>query len=77
MLEDLQPPKRKQYPCNVDRLLEKLEEGDREALSQALDNETGWTASALSKEMTRRGLPLTDKAIKKHRWNECGCSVKV
>lgn len=77
MLEDLQPPKRKQYPCNVKRLLEKLDEGDSEALAKALNNESGWTASALSKEMTRRGLPLTDKAIKKHRWNECGCSVRV
>jgi hypothetical protein len=76
MLEDLQPPKRKQYPCNVDRLLESLEGVDRESLEEAL-NDKGWTASALSRELTRRGLPLTDKAIKKHRWGECGCSVKV
>jgi len=77
MLENLQPPKRKQYPCNVDRLLESLEGADRDSLEEALADQDGWTASALSKELTRRGLPLTDKAIKKHRWNECGCSVKV
>jgi len=76
MLEDLQPPKRKQYPCNVDRLLNTLDESDQQSLMEALNDEA-WTASALSREMTRRGLPLTDKAIKKHRWNECGCSVKV
>ena len=77
MLEDLKPPKRKQYPCNVDRLLNNLDDDDKFIFTLALKDEEAWTASALSKEMTRRGLPLTDKAIKKHRWNECGCSVKV
>ena len=74
MLEDLKP-RRNRYRCNVVELGNSLDETDAKIFWDAISDSENWTAHGLHQALKERGLRLSDKAIKKHRWNECGCSV--
>jgi hypothetical protein len=71
MLENLTPPKQVS-PCGVRSLLDKLDKKDKEILMAALANQE-WTAKALARELTARGLSISDHPILRHRRKECSC----
>jgi hypothetical protein len=73
MLEDL-IPKKQVRTCAVRALLEKLEKKDQEILIAALDNPE-WQSKALARELSARGLSISDHPISRHRKKECSCST--
>jgi hypothetical protein len=72
MLEDLKPTKQAR-PCAVKTLLTKLEKKDQEILIAALANPE-WHSKSLARELSARGLSISDHPILKHRKGECSCS---
>lgn len=72
MLEGMEPQVKKQS-CKVRTVLDSLEAKDREILIQALtDNQ--WSAGALSRELTKRGIPISEKPIMAHKRKGCSCA---
>ena len=71
MLEDLTPPTQFR-PCAMRDLINKLEKKDQEILELALANEE-WAAKALARELTNRGLKISDHSVLRHRRKECSC----
>lgn len=71
MLENLTPPKR-MNPCRVRELMNKLDKKDQENLAAALAN-SDWTHKGLARELTERGLAISDTPITKHRKGLCSC----
>jgi DNA-binding HxlR family transcriptional regulator len=72
MLEGMEPQVKKQS-CKVRTILESLEAKDKEILIQALsDNQ--WSAGALSRELTKRGIPISEKPITAHKRKGCSCA---
>jgi hypothetical protein len=72
MLEDL-TPKKQVRPCAVKTLLTKLEKKDQEILISALAN-PDWQNKSLARELSARGLPISDHPISRHRKKECSCA---
>lgn len=72
MLENLTPPK-KILTCAVRTTLGKLDKKDQEIFVAALANEE-WKSLTLAKELTKRGLLISDGAISRHRKGICSCS---
>jgi hypothetical protein len=72
MLEGLTPPV-KELPCAVRKLLDILDNSDREILENALADYESWPNKTLSKALTGRGLRISDGPIRKHRVGECSC----
>jgi len=72
MLEDLTPPS-KNKRCKMGRLLDGLEDKDREILEKALANKEVWASKALARELTNRGLAITEGPLGLHRVKSCGC----
>jgi hypothetical protein len=72
MLEGMEPQFKKQ-PCKVRTILESLESKDRDILNQALAD-SQWTAGALARELTQRGLPISDKPVLAHKRKGCSCA---
>jgi hypothetical protein len=73
MLEDLTPTKQAR-PCAVNTLINKLEKKDQEILIAALAN-PDWQSKSLARELTTRGLSISDHTISRHRKKECSCST--
>ena len=73
MLEGLEPNKRV-YTCAVQVLFEKLDDGDKKILSNAMEDARTWTPYGLEQALKKRGLTLNEKAIRKHRDKACHCS---
>jgi hypothetical protein len=71
MLEDLTPTKQVR-PCAVRTLLSKLEKKDQEILIAALSNPE-WQTKSLARELSNRGLSISDHPIGRHRKGECSC----
>jgi hypothetical protein len=72
MLEDLTPIKQAR-PCAVNTLLKKLEKKDQEILIAALANPE-WQSKTLARELSSRGLSISDHPISRHRKKECSCA---
>jgi hypothetical protein len=73
MLEDLTPTKQAR-PCAVKTLVQKLDKKDQLILIEALINPE-WTSKALARELSSRGLSISDHPIGRHRKGECSCST--
>jgi hypothetical protein len=71
MLEDLKPP-RKIHSCAVRTIRNKLEKKDQEILDGALANPE-FNSGALARELSSRGLKISDVSILRHRKKECSC----
>lgn len=71
MLEDLTPPQRISS-CAVRTLRNKLEKKDQEILDAALANRE-FNSGALARELTARGLRISDVSILRHRKKGCSC----
>ena len=71
MLEDLKPP-RKISSCAVRTLRGKLEKKDQEILDGAIADPE-FNSGALARELSSRGLRISDVSILRHRKKECSC----
>jgi hypothetical protein len=71
MLEDLKPPPRI-GSCAVRTIRNKLEKKDQEILDGALAN-ADFNSGALARELSSRGLRISDVSILRHRKKECSC----
>jgi DUF1009 family protein len=72
MLEDLIPPDRTRK-CKMGRIMESLDDKDQGILQKALDNPEVWAAKTLARELTMRGLSITEGPLGLHRNKSCGC----
>jgi nitrous oxidase accessory protein NosD len=72
MLEDLTPPV-KVFPCKVRDVAQELDESDSTIFMNAVANIAEWSNNGLAAELTRRGVYISEKAIRKHRRKECSC----
>jgi nitrous oxidase accessory protein NosD len=72
MLEDLTPPV-KVFPCKVRDVAQELDENDSIIFMNAVANLAEWSNNGLAAELTRRGVYISEKAIRKHRRKECSC----
>ena len=72
MLEDLTPPSRNTR-CKMGRIYDSLEGSDQSILEKALDQAEIWSAKALARELTNRGLPIPEGPLALHRTKSCGC----
>ena len=71
MLENLEPKKPKRT-CKIAELMNSLDKKDKEILIQALAN-PDWTSKGLARELTARGLAISETPIYRHRRKECPC----
>jgi hypothetical protein len=71
MLEGLEP-KIHRPSCKVRRILESLDSNDQKILTEALANPL-WTSAALARELTTRGLAVSEKPLMQHRKGNCSC----
>lgn len=72
MLEDLGAPIKQRRTCAVQELISKLDKKDQDILVDAIANPE-WTAKGLARQLTARGLTISDHPILKHRKKECSC----
>ena len=72
MLEGMEPQARKSS-CKVRTILESLESKDQAILVGALANDE-WTAASLARELTARGIAISEKPVMYHRRKECSCA---
>jgi hypothetical protein len=72
MLEDLTPPSRSSR-CKMGRIYDSLDAADQIILEKALDSSQTWSSKALARELTNRGLSITEGPLSLHRTKSCGC----
>ena len=72
MLEGMTPQVKK-TTCKVRTILESLDERDQVILVNAISNEQ-WKAPALARELTARGIQISEKPILAHRRKVCSCA---
>jgi hypothetical protein len=53
--------------------LESLDQKDQAILADALANDE-WTAAALARELTARGIAVSEKPIMNHKRKRCSCA---
>ena len=73
MLEDLTPPV-KVFPCKVREVSETLDKADSEIFVKAVADLAAWSNNGLAAALTKRGVYISEKSIRKHRRTECSCA---
>ena len=71
MLEGLEPQEKKS-PCKVRTVLETLDEKDQVILVNAVSSQS-WPAASLARELTSRGILISERPIMAHRKKACSC----
>ena len=72
MLEGLTPPV-KAFPCRVRQIATELDESDAVIFMNAIENVDAWSNNGLAAELTKRGVQISEKTIRKHRNRYCSC----
>ena len=72
MLEGM-TPRVQLTPCKVREIAEQLDESDSTIFMNAIANTVEWSNNGLASELTRRGVVISEKTIRKHRRGECSC----
>ena len=72
MLEGM-TPRVQLTPCKVREIAEQLDESDSIIFMNAIANTVEWSNNGLASELTRRGVTISEKTIRKHRRGECSC----
>ena len=72
MLEDLTPPSRS-VRCKMGRIIDSLEDSDKNILEKALADRNVWSSKGLARELMNRGLSITEGPLALHRTKSCGC----
>ena len=73
ILEDLNKPDKKVYPCKVRTIKESLSDKDAKTFIEAVNDES-WQAYVLARELGKRGIEISDRTIRSHRYKLCSCS---
>ena len=73
MLEDLNKPVEKIYPCKVRTIKESLSDKDAKTFIEAVEDES-WQAYVLARELAKRGIEISDRTLRHHRKKGCSCS---
>ena len=71
LLDDLKPTQR-QFPCKVRDVAASLEQADKDILLEAVMNED-WKYYTLEQVLLKKGLRISQGAIKHHRIKACPC----
>jgi hypothetical protein len=77
MLEGIKPAKRADHVCKVATTIKQLGTPDSEILAAAITDASKWPANTLATELRRRGLPLSDMTILRHRKRTCACYREI
>ena len=72
MLEDMVPPS-KSARCKMGRIYDSVEDKDQQVLDKAFVSFEVWSSKALDRELTNRGLAITEGPLALHRTKSCGC----
>jgi len=72
MLEDMVPPS-KSVKCKVGRIYDSVDEQDQQVLDKAFVSFDVWSSKGLARELTSRGLTITEGPLALHRTKLCGC----
>lgn len=72
MLENLGSPVKQIRPCAIRDLVARLDKPDQVILTQAIANPE-WSSKGLARELSARGLSISDHSIIRHRKGECSC----
>ena len=72
MLEDMVPPS-KSARCKMGRIYDAVEDKDQQVLDKAFVSFEVWSSKALARELTNRGLAITEGPLALHRTKSCGC----
>jgi hypothetical protein len=72
MLEDMVPPS-KSARCKMGRIYDSVDEKDQQVLDKALESLNAWSSKGLARELTKRGLAITEGPLSLHRTKSCGC----
>lgn len=67
---------RKKKICKVGKLLETLDKADAEILESAVFAER-MGMRYLAQELTKRGLPISETPLYRHRAKSCGCFLEA
>jgi hypothetical protein len=54
-------------------LTAEFDESDARIFTEALSDHDAWSNHQLSAALTKRGVPISEKAIRKHRSGLCSC----
>jgi hypothetical protein len=71
MLEDLKLPV-KVYSCRVRTVADEISDKDASIFEAAVMNPE-WPCKTLQNELLKRGVKISDTAIKQHREKRCSC----
>ena len=77
MLEGITPPRSKKHVCKIATSMEELSATDSEILADAINDTRKWPAQTLSHELSKRGLPMSDMTILRHRKQTCACYREI
>ena len=72
MLEDMVPPS-KSARCKMGRIYDSVDEKDQQVLDKAFESLNAWSSKGLARELTNRGLAITEGPLALHRTKSCGC----
>jgi hypothetical protein len=72
MLEDMVPPS-KSARCKMGRIYDSVDEKDQQVLDKAFESLSAWSSKGLARELTNRGLAITEGPLALHRTKSCGC----
>lgn len=73
LLDDLNTPPARIFPCKVRDVASKLDKDDAKVLIEAVEGEV-WKISQLSVALANKGIQISQPAIKSHRLKNCSCS---
>lgn len=73
MLEDMKPPGNNRGSCKVGAIAERLDPANRQILFDSIANAEEWPVTTLAKELTARGLQVSDTPLYAHRAKTCAC----
>ena len=73
MLENLRPPEKFKGSCKVATEAQKLSESDQKILFDAVADRESWPVKTLARELSNRGIQISDSPITSHRAKSCAC----
>ena len=73
MLEDLKP-ERQTYTCIILTHSLALDEKDAAIYWAAIGNPVDWSTSSLARQLSLKGLKMSEQSLMRHRKGSCSCA---